>query len=242
MRLVDLTRVSKIREKSQSYLSDPKRLETELLPELGLNNEHLPEFPEELYKYCGYGLFFWQYPNQFGKYLAQLSQWRISSYLEIGVRHGGTFIITAEYLRRFHPLERAYGVDILNSPSVLRYRRFNPKTDFLNLDSRSSRFADFLNRQPPFDLVFIDGDHSEAACRNDFLRVKDHANIVALHDIASDICPGVCKVWNEVKTQHGNEYRFFEFRDQYASVLTRTGKSYLGIGIAVKKAFLADQR
>jgi hypothetical protein len=239
LRLIDLPRVALIREKPTAYLLDPHKIETELLPALGLNNEHLPEFPEELYKFCGYGLYFWQYPNQFGAYLTRLAQWPIASYLEIGVRHGGTFVITVEYLQRFHPVERAIGVDILNSPSVLRYRKFNRNADFFRFDSRSPEFAAFLERQKIFDLVFIDGDHSEAACRNDFLRVKDHANIVAFHDIASDICPGVCAVWSEVRTKYGDEYEFFEFRDQYRSVLTRTGKAYLGMGIAAKKSFIA---
>ena len=242
LRLIDLSKVSKIREKDRSYLSDPALLESELLPELGLNNENLSEFPEELYKHCGYGLFSWQYPNQFSKYLSQLSHWPISSYLEIGARHGGTFIVTTEYLRKFHPLERAYGIDIQNSPSVVRYRRFNPQADFFTFDSRSPQFADFLKGQLPFDLVFVDGDHSESGCWNDFLTVKDHANIIAFHDIVSDVCPGVCAVWKKLKALYGSEYRFFEFRDQYPSVLKRTGKTLLGIGIAVKIGFLQDKQ
>jgi hypothetical protein len=238
LRLIDLRKVFTIREKPIGYLSDPALIETELLPELGLNNENLSEFPEELYKYCGYGLFSWQYPNQFSRYLSLLAQWPIASYLEIGARHGGTFIITTEYLRRFHPVERAYGIDIQNSPSLVRYRRYNCNADFINIDSRSPQFAGFLKRQPPFDLVFIDGDHSESGCRNDFQTMKDHANIIAFHDIVSDICPGACKVWNDLKASCGNEYRFFEFRDQYDSVLKRTGKQMLGIGVAVKVSFL----
>jgi len=65
--------------------------------------------PDELYQFCGRGLHYWQYPNQFSKYLVRLSQFKVESYLEIGVRHGGTFVITVEYLSRFHPLKCAIG-------------------------------------------------------------------------------------------------------------------------------------
>jgi hypothetical protein len=33
----------------------------------------------------------------------ELASHRVENYLEIGVRHGGTFVITVEYLSRFHP-------------------------------------------------------------------------------------------------------------------------------------------
>jgi precorrin-6B methylase 2 len=54
----------------------------------------------------------WQYPNQFSKYLAELAAHPVDRYLEIGVRHGGTFVITVEYLSRFHPVREAIAVDL----------------------------------------------------------------------------------------------------------------------------------
>ncbi len=84
-REIDLSLANSIREKGLDCLSDPKKLEFDLLPSLGLNNENLREFPEELYPYCGRGLLHWQYPNQFSKYLVLLSKLRIERYLEIGV-------------------------------------------------------------------------------------------------------------------------------------------------------------
>ncbi|MER3498603.1 MAG: hypothetical protein C4308_08210 [Chitinophagaceae bacterium] len=60
-------------------------------------------------------------PNQFSKYLVKLSQYTIHSYFGIGVRHGGTFIITIEYLNRFNQIKKAIGVDIDYSTGLKQY-------------------------------------------------------------------------------------------------------------------------
>jgi len=183
-------------------------------------------------------LFHWQYPNQFSKYLTQLSKLKISSYLEIGVRHGGTFVITVEYLKKFYPLKNAIGIDTGYCPSLVKYKKKDPKINFIQIDSQSSQFKEFIRNSDEFDLVLIDGDHEETACINDFKTIKDKTNIVAFHDIVSDVCPGVGRVWNQVKTEYLDEYHFFEYTDQYESVNEKTGKTFLGIGLAVKQKYL----
>jgi len=232
---IDLSLVSLIRSKTRDYLIDPRRLESDLLPKLGLNDESLYVFPEELHSFCGRGLFSWQYPNQFSRYLAQLSKFNIESYLEIGVRHGGTFVITVEYLQRFHPLKSAVGIDILRSPSLIEYSKMNPKVHFMRADTQFCQFKKFVRRQPGFDLVLIDGSHEELDCEQDFMTVKDNAKVIVFHDIVSKDAPGVARVWNRIKARHAKEFTFFEFTEQYQSVKDRTGHSYLGIGIAAKK-------
>ena len=240
MKLIDLSLVSLIREKDLDYLSNPKLVESELLLELGLNNEALHEFPEELKNFCGKGLLHWQYPKQFSMYLTQLSKLKIESYLEIGVRHGGTFVITIEYLEKFHLLKNAVGIDIDYCPSLIEYKKINPKINFMKIDSQSSRFKKFITDHTGFDLVLIDGDHKETACRNDFETVRDKGNIIVFHDITSDVCSGVGRVWNQVKATYPDEYQFFEFIDQYESVSERTGQVFLGIGMAIKKKYLRE--
>jgi hypothetical protein len=238
LRPIDLSLVSLIRSKNPDYLIDPKRLESDLLPKLGLNDESPHVFPEELHSFCGRGLFSWQYPNQFSRYLVQLSKFNIETYLEIGVRHGGTFVVTVEYLEKFHPLKNAVGIDILRSPSLIEYSKMNPKVHFMRADSQSYQFKKFVRRPPGFDLVLIDGSHEEPDCEKDFMTVKDNAKVIVFHDIASNEAPGVVRVWNRVKALHSKEYTFFEFTEQYRSVMNRTGQSFLGIGIAAKKKYL----
>ena len=240
--LYDLSVIANLRARDIGPLSDAARLEVEVLPKLGLNNEELNEMPDELYQFCGRGLHYWQYPNQFSKYLVRLSQFKVESYLEIGVRHGGTFVITVEYLSRFHPLKCAIGLDIESFSLLLTYERMNHNVIYMLGDSRSSAFKEFIRRQNEFDLVLIDGDHEEGACQSDFETVREKANICVLHDITSDSAPGPGRVWNRIKSTYANEYEFFEYTQQYESVRNRTGKSYLGIGMAVKKDFLISRR
>ena len=242
LKLADLSKISLIREKDRVYLSNPVLLESELLLELGLNNELLNEFPEELYSYCGKGLLHWQYPKQFSKYLAFISQFNIKRYLEIGVRHGGTFVITVEYLQKFHPITYALGIDLGTCPTILEYKKINPKVDFKKINSQTPEFNTLIHNSEEFDLVLIDGAHEEDMCKHDFETVRDRSNIAVFHDITSDICPGVGKVWNHVRTKYHKEYDFFEFTEQYDSVKKRTGNVFLGIGVAVKKEFMAKNR
>lgn len=195
----------------------------------------LHEFPPELYQYCGKGLFHWQYPNQFSKYLTYISKFNVESYMEIGVRWGGTFLITVEYLNKFHPIKKAIGFDIIDCPSIAKYKELNDKVDYKKMYSNSEEFKEYINSQASFDLVLIDGDHSEKGCMDDFRTIKDKAKVLVFHDIASDVCPGVKNVWNTIKENYKEEYYFKEFKDQYESVRKTMGINFLGIGVAVKK-------
>lgn len=240
IKTIDLKKIELIKEKDLNYLSDSKKLERDLLPKLGFNNELLLEFPKKLYFYSGKGLYHWQYPNQFSKYLTLLSHYNIKSYLEIGTRWGGTFVITLEYLNKFHVIKNAIGVDIIDCPSIVKYKKINSKVDFVKMDTKSDKFRKFIKRKK-FDLALIDGDHYEEGCKNDFELVRNKAKIIVFHDIVSDVCPGVVRIWNKFKKEGKNNYKFIEYIDQYREVRKRTGKKFLGIGIAIDKSFKEKQ-
>ncbi|MDZ7961982.1 MAG: CmcI family methyltransferase [Aulosira sp. DedQUE10] len=225
---LDLKRVVLIHSKNLEYLSDATNIES-LMLDLGLNDEGLEEFPESLHQYCGQGLRIWQYPIQFSKYLVDLGKLKIDSYLEIGIRHGGTFVATVEYLQKFSPLRYAIGIDIIPCPSLLEYKQIQQNIDFVQINTQSKEYQQWLEKYEKFDLVLIDSFHEEIQCRNEFLSIKDKANIVAFHDIANIKYPGVRKVWEEVKNT--NEYDCREYIDQYLGI----DLSYMGIGIAVRK-------
>ena len=232
-KVMDLSMVDLIRDAALSDLRNADYLERELLPRLGLNDEQLAEFPEFLYPHTGRGLLHWQYPSQFSKYLVELSGQRIETYLEIGVRHGGTFVITMEYLHRFHPLRKAVAVDLEGTPGLVRYAGSRRNVLLMAANTQTQGFREWVRSAAPFDLVLIDGDHSANGCRNDFETVADHARIIVFHDIVSDVVPGVREVWREVKATHSDRYRFLEFTDQYPELAER-GNSYLGIGMAIR--------
>ena len=232
---IDLSRLQLVRAADRAALQQPDYLEETLIPALGLNDEGFEQIPTELYPVCGTGLRCWQYPNQFNHYLLLMSELRVESYLEIGVRHGGTFVTMVEYLRRFHPLTKAIAVDLGPCPSLANYRLESTRVEFLQSDSHSPEFRTFIQREQAFDLILIDGDHTEEGCWQDFQTVRDHGAIIGFHDIVSDVVPGVGATWRRVRAEYAEAYEFFEFTAQYESLAQRTGKRFLGLGVAVRK-------
>lgn len=232
---LDLSRLAFIRAASLEELRDRDFLEARLIPGLGLNDEGFEQIPTELHRYCGTGLRCWQYPRQLAGYLVLLSRLGLRSYLEIGVRHGGTFVLTVEYLRRFHPLVEAVAVDLGDSASLREYAAATEGVRFLQADSHSAEFRAFIESHAGFDLALIDGDHTAEGCWQDFALVRPKTRVVAFHDIVSDVVPGVGEVWRRVRGECAERYDFHEFTAQYDSLHRRTGQRYLGLGVAVPK-------
>jgi cephalosporin hydroxylase len=228
---MDLTRIKFIKESTLDDLQDNNYLE-KLIIKLGFNTEILREQPK-IVKDNGGGLLIWQYPNQFSKYLCLLREQKINSYIEIGCRWGGTFVLTNEYLKMFNNMNKSVAVDIIDSP-VINYCISNNETQFIKLNSKSKEFKDYINNNF-FDLIFIDGDHSYNGVKNDYEISKNHGKIFVFHDIISDVCPGVVQFWNELKNNEKDTYNFFEFIEQYIDVWNNTRQKFLGIGVAIKK-------
>lgn len=191
------------------------------LPRLGMNNENLKEMPKELSEYYGKGLKFWQYPNQFSKYLKQISKYTINSYLEIGCRWGGTFIITNEILKLKNKEIKSYACDLIPMCDVLSvYKNYS---DFKYIKESSFNLSK-NNVDNQIDLILIDADHSYDSVKKDFEITKQfNPKYIVFHDITNDACLGVNKFWNEIK----NNYTHYEFVEQYDSVVG----NYLGIGL-----------
>jgi len=228
---IDLSRLELIRQAPLERLSDPLYIEQDLLPRLGLNDE-TGHFPPSLKPFIGQGLLCWQYPNQFSKYLVHLARQGIESYMEIGVRHGGTFVITIEYLSRFNPIREAVGVDLGCSSTLQDYAAGRPGVKVLQANSHDAGFKQFVRGHDPFDLVLIDGDHTLEGCREDFDLVRDRGRVLVFHDIVSEPTPGVTAVWQEVRERHDERFDFYEFTDQYPDFSRDSGAEFLGIGVA----------
>lgn len=228
---MDLSRIQHITNSNLDDLRNPSYLEN-LIIRLGFNTEILREQPE-IVKQNGGGLLIWQYPNQFSKYLTLLSEQNISSYIEIGCRWGGTFVLTNEYLKIFNKMNKSIAIDIIDSP-VLNYCIMNNETQFLKLNSQSEDFKNYMKNNR-FDLIFIDGDHSYEGVKNDYEISKNSGKIYVFHDIVNSVCPGVVYFWNELKNTESNQYDFYEFTEQYEDVWNDTNQQFLGIGVAIKK-------
>ncbi len=228
---MDLERIKFIKESSLENLQDNNYLEN-LIIKLGFNTEILEEQPQ-IVKDNGGGLLIWQYPNQFSKYLCLLKEQNINSYIEIGCRWGGTFVLTNEYLKMFNNITKSVAVDIIDSP-VLNYCILNSETQFIKQNSQSQEFINYMKNNY-FDLIFIDGDHNYNGVKSDYEISKNSGKIFVFHDIINDVCPGVIQFWNELKNNENDIYNFFEFIEQYEDVWNNTNQKFLGIGVAIKK-------
>ena len=229
-RPLELDRVDLIRKATLEDLGSSSWLEA-LLPRLGLNDEGLAEFPPHLHAACGGGLRIWQYPTQFSKYLAQLARLQVRSYVELGIRHGGSYIATVEVLDRFRPLDFAVGVDIIPCDAMASYQAINPRSEFACINTQAAEFISLLRRLAPIDLVFIDSHHEQAQCRRELAALTPHANMIALHDVSNQGCPGIATVWREICSD--SQWHCEEFTEQYPGL-----GPFMGIGLAVKKSRL----
>ena len=229
-RAVDL-----IRDVSDHDRFNVDYLEHTLIPALGLNNESLTEQPPELSQYFGTGLHLWQYPNQLAKYLAWLAKnaTGVRSFLEIGCRWGGTFILVNEWLKRIGaPIEKSVAIDpIPVTPFMMRY---------IEISSTPVIYKECFSTDPAFgifcadfkpEMVFIDGDHGLACVMNDHLLFRESAKIIVHHDVSSNACPETSLFWNYVSNAE-TEFTARAFTDQYASV----SGSFLGIGALVRRS------
>ena len=232
---LDLDRILLIKNAKLEDLSNRQFIELSLMPALGFNPENTKEQPLFMRENSG-GLMIWQYPNQLAPYLLFLKSLQPTSYLEIGCRWGGTFILTVEYLRRFGELDRAVAVDLIASP-VQKYSG----GEFYQMNSSTSEFKEWM-RQNAMDVIFIDGDHTYEGVKSDFETVSAYGEVFVFHDILNYSCIGVAEFWNELKLHYREEFEFFEFTDQYPEVIRGMKQLYLGIGVAVRKSRITIPR
>lgn len=207
------------------------QIDEQFIINLGLNDDLTNEQPPEYAQHFGTGLHIWQYPNQFASFVKSIFGTKISSYMEIGVRRGGTFVTMSEILARKNPNIKLYAVDIIDINPVLKEYRKYRDFEYIQIDSQHLLFKNFCEHTP-IDFVFIDGDHTFEGVQNDYsiFKHKFDTKHIIFHDIINCMCPGVVETWQMVKDS--GMFATKEFVQQYESV---GGQSYLGIGHAIRK-------
>lgn len=206
----------------------------EVLPSFGMNDEYTFEMPKIFEPNFGWGIKFWQYPNQFSKLLTHLKDKEIDSYLEMGVRWGGTFIIMNEFLMKYNPILETHAIDIIEASEILHIyqTKFRDRQFFYHhMQTQSPNFFEILegkdNLVPTkqIDLVFIDACHSYQCIKRDYyIALMLGAKYILFHDIVNTNTKGAQLAWKEMKKLHKTTH---EFVDQYENM---NGK-YLGLGL-----------
>ena len=148
------------------------------------------------------------------------------SILEIGSRLGGNLSDMASVCK---PGARIYSIDIgiddkgnhtadlMGTIESLNAKGY--KAEALISDSTSPPAIAWAKQRAPFDLLFIDGDHTAHYVRADWSNYGPLAKRVGFHDIdAEDL--GVRALWNELKQSH------------QTTEISLPGNSHMGIGIA----------
>lgn len=152
-------------------------------------------------------------------FIATLENAGVKSYLEIGARHGDTFVEVVQHL----PHDGVYvAVDLpgglwgkkssknalINAASHLSHAGYKVGVHFDN--SQAHDFAGMLaHKYGRFDAVLIDGDHTYEGVKRDWELYRAMGNIVAFHDIVGDGMKEkvhgnpveVPRLWEEIKAQ-----------------------------------------
>jgi len=155
-----------------------------------------------------------QVPEEYVEYLWFLKNANFKTYLNIGIGKGGSFLIETFIQPN---LELSIAVD--NSSywagdqrsSILQkidWLQSNVKTKVEFYDSNSVEWLK-NNRDKRFDAIFIDGDHSYDGLKGDLnnaLPLLNDNGYIIFHDINSSECPGVVKIWNEIRNNSCQEF------------------------------------
>ncbi len=169
----------------------------------------------------------YQDPREWADFLELIRGEGVRSYLEIGSKFGDSFVSMTISMPQG---SRAVSVEIKPKDSFrLRVSALNVMgcdASIIKGNSTDPAIVEAVRKLGPFDLCFIDGDHSYEGAMADWLNYGPMARIVAFHDIAWKERPGVKNrlelfvptVWQEIR----GRYRHAEISHMSAS---------MGIGI-----------
>jgi len=178
----------------------------------------MKDYMKELAKYDWYTPAEWtlELPTlqQLPREVATFSYWieheKVKTFLEIGVASGGMmhYFINSLGLK-------GYGLDIVEPTMVSK--------DLVHVgDCHSGESQKWAEEHGPYDLVFIDGDHSYEAVKLDWELYRGMATkMVAFHDIFQDIYLGPRYLFDQIG---GDKLE-----------IKCPGNMYLGIGIVFLK-------
>lgn len=179
-----------------------------------------------------------QHLGELEKFLEKVAGWNVKSYCEIGCKFGGLVWRVAQVIDRH---ARIVAVDLPNAVHgrsdseeslvhcIQALKGLGKDAHLIIGDSTADAIVKRVEALGPYDLLFIDANHTEAYVRKDFINYAHLARIVCFHDIGQTHMqiPGrsaieVPKVWAELK----QTYRFGAVFDE---IKLDTGHNGIGI-------------
>lgn len=145
-----------------------------------------------------------QHPKEIGWLLQHLKG--VKSVLEVGSCHGNNLKLFSEVAA---PGARFRAIDLGELPGAreglmqvkedLKAKGFDADVCFA--DSHSLATVAWAKAEGPFDVVFIDGDHSYEGVKQDWVNYGGLGKVVVFHDVVHPEC-GVKELWSEIEKYH----------------------------------------
>jgi len=185
--------------------------------------------------YDGTGTHILQNPYE----LSELIQWirdlapnyKPESFLEIGFSAG----ITNSILNKVFDFSNITAVDHIslggppNPSTFVANLKFKP----INLIAGDSTSKDTIKKVKalgPYNLLFIDGGHTNKILKSDYTnysKLLTKNSVVVFHDIKSTAFPELNKAWEEIKSNLSNKVNVKEFIREQAKISFGIGAIYL---------------
>ena len=172
-----------------------------------------------------------QHDGELAEFLEFIGSIKPKSYCEIGCKFGGLLWAVAQQMPKG---SRLVAVDKPNGPwgrtdselslqqCVGELKRLGHDAHLIIGDSTAREVVERVAKLAPFDVVFIDANHTEPFVRKDFASYGQLARHCCFHDIGwnNPTPPGrmaieVPKVWREIKETYGGTATFTEIRHDH---------------------------
>jgi methyltransferase family protein len=179
-----------------------------------------------------------QHADELQAFLQFVRANNVKSYCEIGCKFGGLLWQVAQVLPK---KARVVAVDMPNQAwgrtgsqeslqnCIEALRKLDYDAHLFLGDSTSDGIVERVKALSPFDLLFIDANHTEKYVRKDFGNYGTLASIVCFHDIGwnNPTPPGrlpieVPKVWADIK-------KVYEFAATFEEIKRDNGHNGIGI-------------
>lgn len=182
-----------------------------------------------------------QQPTEFADFLLYCARYRPATMIEIGAFTGGTSFIAAAFFKALNPDFKMTVIDL--GDYILLERR---TLDLLGITIDVSKTSPDLYGQP-YDIVFIDGDHSYFWAKSDFFHLgKFAAKVCGMHDINGreyrEKGGGVFAFWRQLRQSLCQQVPMLEICHAGPEIgLDRDG-DWMGIGVVDFGQLTSDQR